>query len=85
MSSSLTDGLVKVVHRIDHFGYWTSLPVDFRVWNYMRNMGYECRVNGERNYFIRFFMLQEYSNPVRCRNDPDVLRKVQIILNFKYP
>jgi hypothetical protein len=79
MSSSLTDGLVVVVRRIGHCSHPTSLPVDFQVRGYMKNMVYERKVNRREELHYRIF------DAARSRNDPEVLRKVRIILNFKHP
>jgi hypothetical protein len=77
MSSSLTDGLVVVVSRIVHCGRRTSLP--YIIGLHKKNMVYGRKENRREELHHRIFDAE------RCMNDPDVLRKVQIILNFKYP
>jgi hypothetical protein len=44
----------------------------------MKNMGNEHKENTREELHHQIF------NAARCMNDPDVLHKVQIILNFKY-
>jgi hypothetical protein len=78
MNSSLTNGLVVVICRIGQHGHRTSLPLDFHVWGYMKNMVSECKVNRREELYKIF-------DAERHMNDPDVPLKVQIIPNLKCP
>jgi hypothetical protein len=77
LSRALTDGLVLVVRRIGHCGYQTLLPLDCHVWGFMKNVAYEHKVNRREELHYQIFYA------ARWMNDPDVVHKVQIILNFK--
>jgi hypothetical protein len=79
MRRSLTDGLAVVVRRIGHCGHRTSLPQDFHIWGYIKYMIYERKLSRREEIYHRIF------DVARRMNDPDVVRKVQIILNLKYP
>jgi hypothetical protein len=78
MSRYLTNGLDVVVRRIGHCSHQTSLLPDLHVWGYMKYMVYEHKVNRRKEHHPIF-------DAARCMNDPHVLCKVQIILNFIYP
>jgi hypothetical protein len=68
----LTDRLVVVILKIGHCGHRTSLH--FYVWGYMKRTAYERKVNRT-----------DELHAARRMTGPDVLRKVQAILNLKYP
>jgi hypothetical protein len=46
---------------------------------YVKNIAYGCKENRREELHHRIF------NAARRMNDPDVLRKIQIIFNLKYP
>jgi hypothetical protein len=78
MSRSLTDGLVVAVFRIGHRGRQTSL-LQISKCGFFKNMACGRKVNRREEPLHRFF------DAARRMNDPDVLRQIQTILNFKYP
>jgi hypothetical protein len=79
MSRSLPDGLVVVVCKTGHCGHRTSLPQNFNAWGFTKKMVRERKVNGREELHERIF------DAARRKNDPDVVRKVKNILNFKHP
>jgi hypothetical protein len=78
MSISLTQGLVVVVRGIGHYCHRTPLSLILHSWNCLKHVAYERKVNKREEVRNRIFAAERHVN------DPEVMRKAQIVLNFRY-